>query len=129
MKLKKLKRLLKEKNITYKECATLLKISEISFQRKMNNQQVFYIDEFDTLGDFIGLSGKEKTDIAFGKEDVADKIPIETDVNCSNVIDSFEKIKTLLTEIKQLKEDIFGKQGNDGISYKDVFNTIRKAND
>lgn len=63
------------------------------------------------------------------EQKVIDRISIEAGLDCSNVIEGLERIKTLLTEIKQLKEDIFGKQGNDGISYKDVFNTIRKAND
>lgn len=63
------------------------------------------------------------------EQKVIDRISIEAGLDCSNVIEGLERIKTLLTEIEEIKERIFGKQGNDSISYKDVFNATRKANE
>jgi hypothetical protein len=63
MKTQKLKGILREKGITYAQCAKAIGKTENSFQLKINGKSPFYIDELNTLGDFIGLTGEEKAEI------------------------------------------------------------------
>lgn len=63
MQLNKLKGKIREKNETYKTCAKALGKSETAFQLKINGKSPFYIDELNTLGDFLGFTQEEKADI------------------------------------------------------------------
>ena len=63
MNLPKLKGKLKEKNKNYTSCANVLGISTATFCLKMNGKATFYIDELETLGNFLEMSESEKADI------------------------------------------------------------------
>lgn len=69
MNLNLLKQIIKEKGYTYKDCAKVLNISEISFQRKINGQQKVFANDIEDLGDFLCLDGKTKSRIAFYDEE------------------------------------------------------------
>jgi len=58
--LQKLKGIIREKDKTYKECADAIGISPAAFQAKINNKSRFFIDELNTLGDFLGMSAEDK---------------------------------------------------------------------
>lgn len=59
-KLQKLKGIIREKEKTYQQCADAIGISVTAFQMKINGKKRFYIDELNTLGDFLGMSAEEK---------------------------------------------------------------------
>lgn len=63
MNISKLKGKMAEKSQTYVTCAKALGLSTTTFSDKMNGKRKFYIDELDTLGSFLEMSGKEKSDI------------------------------------------------------------------
>lgn len=69
MNLNLLKQIIKQKGYTYKDCAKVLNISEISFQRKINGQQKMFANDIEDLGNFLCLDGKTKTRIAFYNEE------------------------------------------------------------
>lgn len=68
MKLKLLKQIIQKSKTGYSSCADILGISVPSFQRKINGTQPMYLEEIEKLGNFLNLDGKQKTEIAFGKE-------------------------------------------------------------
>ena len=63
MNIPKLRGKIKEKNKTYAECAVAIGISTTSFCNKMNGISKFYIDELENLGNFLDMTGAEKSEI------------------------------------------------------------------
>ncbi len=63
MNLDKLKGKLVEKKKTYRDCASHLGVTVATFNNKMNGRSKMYIDEVNSLSEFLGLSYKEKVDI------------------------------------------------------------------
>lgn len=61
--LQALKGLILAKKKTYAECAEHIGISTTSFTNKMNGVTKFYVDELNSLGDFLGLNNKAKIEI------------------------------------------------------------------
>jgi transcriptional regulator with XRE-family HTH domain len=59
----KIKGLLKEQEKTYKQCSKALGISENTLVNKLNGKSPFYIDELNTLGDYLGLTNGQKAEI------------------------------------------------------------------
>lgn len=63
MNLNRLKGRIRENNKTYRDCAKTIGISVASFNSKMNGKSRFYIDELEELGNFLGMTGEEKSNI------------------------------------------------------------------
>ena len=63
MNIPKLRGKITEKGKTHAECASVLGISTTAFSNKMNGTSKFYIDELETLGNFLGMTPSEKYDI------------------------------------------------------------------
>ena len=59
----KLKRKMKERDKTYKECADILDISLTSYSNKVNGITDFKLDEAKKLSDFLGCNTQETVDI------------------------------------------------------------------
>ena len=58
IKLTRLKEMIAEKGQTYKKCAAV-----VHLLKKMHGSSMFGIEEANNLGDFLGMTGKEKIDI------------------------------------------------------------------
>ena len=65
LNLKKLKGKLVEKGKTYNDCATHLGITTNTFNSKINGKTRFYIEEINSLAEFLELTLEEKADIFF----------------------------------------------------------------
>lgn len=63
MNCNKLKGKIRERGSSYRECAKVIDISETGFANKINGRSKFYIDELETLGNFLGMTDDEKADI------------------------------------------------------------------
>ena len=63
IKLTRLKEMIAEKGQTYKKCAAVIHVSPQTFTKKMHGSSMFGIEEANNLGDFLGMTGKEKIDI------------------------------------------------------------------
>ena len=63
MNLSKLRGMIAEKGKTYKECSEAIHVTPQTFTKKMCGQTIFNIDELNDLGDFLGMTGKEKINI------------------------------------------------------------------
>ncbi len=63
MNLQKLKGKMRERNKTYKQCASVLGVSATCFFNKISGKSVFNIAELDTLGDFLDMTNAEKAEI------------------------------------------------------------------
>lgn len=63
MKLDKLKEFIKKSGRSMKSCYKAIGISESQFYKKMNGSQVFYLEECEKLGNFLGMTDKEKIEI------------------------------------------------------------------
>lgn len=61
----KLKGLLREKELTYKECAEALKMSVTTFNSKINNKTQFDIVEINCLVNFLKLDLNKAIEIFF----------------------------------------------------------------
>ncbi len=59
----KLKGKLRERNVTYAQCAKEIGMSITSFSQKMNGKSRFYIDDLEKIGNLLNLSNPEKVDI------------------------------------------------------------------
>ena len=59
----KLKGKILENGRSYEECARHIGISTTSFSKKVNNQADFKLTEAEALGNFLGLTNKEKLEI------------------------------------------------------------------
>ena len=57
---------LKMQGITMKECGEAIQKSEAVISKKINGNVPFYIDEIEYIGNFLGLTGEEKSEWAFG---------------------------------------------------------------
>lgn len=57
------KEMIAEKGQTYKKCAAVIHVSPQTFTKKMHGSSMFGIEEANNLGDFLGMTGKEKIDI------------------------------------------------------------------
>lgn len=68
MKLDKLKEFIKKSGCSMKSCYKAIGVSESQFYKKMNGSQVFYLEECEKLGNFLGMTGKEKIDIFLNYE-------------------------------------------------------------
>ena len=65
IKLDVLKGKLREKGKTYKDCATYLSISPLTFHNKINGETEFSTVEASKLSNFLGLTEDEKLNIFF----------------------------------------------------------------
>ena len=63
IKLTRLKEMIAEKGQTYKKCAAAIHVSPQTFTKKMHGSSMFGIEEANDLGDFLGMTEKEKIDI------------------------------------------------------------------
>lgn len=63
MNLNKLKGKLREQNKSYQDCANAIGKSVATFNKKINGERKFYIDELEALGNFLEMSGEEKREI------------------------------------------------------------------
>lgn len=63
MKLGKLKGKIREKNKTYQNCAEAIGKTVATFNLKINGARKFYIEELETLGNFLEMTSEEKMDI------------------------------------------------------------------
>lgn len=63
MDIDKLKGKLTEKKKTYVECSNALGITSATFNKKINGNGKFYIEEVNALSKFLGLTEMEKVDI------------------------------------------------------------------
>lgn len=63
IKLTRLKEMIAEKRQTYKKCAAAIHVSPQTFTKKMHGSSMFGIEEANDLGDFLGMTEKEKIDI------------------------------------------------------------------
>lgn len=63
IKLTRLKEMIAEKGQTYKKCAAAIHVSPQTFTEKMHGSSMFGIEEANDLGDFLGMTEKEKIDI------------------------------------------------------------------
>jgi hypothetical protein len=63
MNIPKLKGKIKEKDRTYAECAEAIGLSITTFSNKMNGISKFYIDELESLGNYLDMTGTEKSEI------------------------------------------------------------------
>lgn len=68
MKLDKLKEFIKKSGFSMKSCYKAIGVSESQFYKKMNGSQVFCLEECEKLGNFLGMTGKEKIDIFLNYE-------------------------------------------------------------
>lgn len=68
MRLDKLRIFIKKSGSSMKSCYKAIGISESQFYKKMNGSQVFYLEECEKLGNFLGMTGKEKIDIFLNYE-------------------------------------------------------------
>lgn len=59
----KLKGKLVEKKKTYEDCANALGVSITTFSNKMNGKGSLYIEEVNTLSNFLELTDNEKIEI------------------------------------------------------------------
>ena len=63
MKINKLKGKMREKKVTYKKCAEVLKLSSTTVNDKVNGKKRFYVDEIEKLSSMLELTLDEKIDI------------------------------------------------------------------
>lgn len=63
MNIDKLKGKLVEKKKTYEDCAKALNVSITTFSNKMNGRGSLYIEEVNTLSNFLELTNTEKIEI------------------------------------------------------------------
>lgn len=63
MNLPKLKGIIREKGKNYAQCADAIGKSITSFNSKINGKTSFGIDELEDLGNFLGMTESEKTEI------------------------------------------------------------------
>lgn len=63
MNIDKLKGKLVEKKKTYEDCAKALNVSITTFSNKMNGRGSLYIEEVNTLSNYLELSNEEKIEI------------------------------------------------------------------
>lgn len=63
MNLAKLKGKIREDGKNYDQCAKAIGKSRTSFNSKINGASRFFIDELDTLGNFLHMTEDEKVDI------------------------------------------------------------------
>lgn len=63
MNLPKLKGKMRERNKTYKQCASVLGISMTGFFNKISGKSPFNIVELDRLGDFLNMTVEERAEI------------------------------------------------------------------
>ena len=59
----KLKGKLVEKKKTYEDCAKVLGVSITTFSNKMNGRGSLYIEEVNTLSNYLELSNEERIEI------------------------------------------------------------------
>ena len=63
IKLTRLKEMIAEKGQTYKKCAGVIHVSPQTFTKKKHRTSMYCIEEENKLGDYLGMTGKEKIDI------------------------------------------------------------------
>ena len=68
MKLDKLKEFIRKSGCSMKSCHKAIGVSESQFYKKMNGSQVFYLEECEKLGNFLGMTEQEKIDIFLNYE-------------------------------------------------------------
>ena len=63
MNLPKLKGIMREKNRNYTQCANSIGKSVASFNKRMNGQIPFSIVELEDLGNYLGMTDREKAEV------------------------------------------------------------------
>ena len=79
IKLTRLKEMIAEKGQTYKKCAAVIHVSPQTFTKKMHGSSMFGIEEANNLGDFLGMTGKEKIDIFINSLNLDQMLPESLD--------------------------------------------------
>lgn len=103
----KLKGAIANRGLSQSDVAALIGITPKAFYEKMKNG-VFRSDEIQIMIDRLGIN--DPTSIFFdgGMELREKELNIEINVDDGRAIEKLERIQELLSEIKSLKESIFG---------------------